>query len=572
MELADDSPRSPALEFLTVDAQGSGSVRDVDPEPRQLHPPKSATDIVESKPGRRGPGVVVGWAGGPRGSRPPAAVDTGGTGLLPSRKPAGTRGKSVKAGTRHMDRHGRIVLWVAILASFVAFLDGSIVNVALPAIARDLGGGLVIQQWVLDGYLLALGSLILVAGSVSDAFGRVRTLRIGLLLFGVASLMCTAAPTGPFLVFARLVQGAAAALLVPSSLALITSSFTNEARAKSIGLWTGWTGTAFIAGPLLGGLLVDAASWRLVFAVNVLPIGATLFLLARLPDPLPPVVRPRIDLVGALLAAFGLAGPVFALIVQGGLGWGSPLVLAPMVGGVACFAAFIWWESRAPEPMMPLELFRSRNFAVGNLATAAIYAGISLGLFIIPVFLQEAAGLSAVAAGMATLPMTLMSLALSAYFGTLSGRFGPRLFMATGPVIGALGFLMMLGTRVPVDYWWQLLPGVVVFGLGLSITVAPLTSAVLGSITPAQAGIGSAVNNAVARVAGLLAIASAGLIVGPALDDAAFHRVVLATAVLLFTGGLVSALGISNNRPADAPPVPPEASAACLDRIVPGEA
>lgn len=473
---------------------------------------------------------------------------------------------------RPMDAHGRVVLWVAIMASFVAFLDGSIVNVALPAIARDLGGGIVIQQWVLDGYLLMLGSLILVAGSLSDAFGRVRILRTGLLLFGIASLLCAAAPTGLFLVLARMLQGAAAALLVPSSLALITSAFNDEARAKAIGFWTGWTGTAFVAGPLLGGLLVEASSWRLVFAVNVLPIAATLFLLTRLPDPLPPTTRPRIDLIGALLAAFGLAGPVFALIMQASAGWGSPLVLAPLVGGVACFAVFIWWESRVPEPMMPLGLFRSRNFAIGNLATAAIYAGISLGLFIIPVFLQEAGGLRAVAAGLATLPMTIMSLALSTYFGTLSGRFGPRLFMAAGPVIGAAGFLLMLATRSPVDYWWQLLPGVVVFGLGLSITVAPLTSAVLGSITPEQAGIGSAVNNAVARVAGLLAIASAGLIVGPVLDDAAFHRVVVATAALLFTGGVVSALGISNDRPVDAPPVPPEASAACLDRIVPGEA
>ncbi|GAA4380974.1 MFS transporter [Paeniglutamicibacter cryotolerans] len=465
-----------------------------------------------------------------------------------------------------------MVLWVAVLASFVAFLDGSIVNVALPAIARGLGGGIVIQQWVLDGYLLSLGSLILVAGSLSDAFGRVRILRIGLLLFGVASLLCAAAPTGLFLVLARMLQGAAAALLVPSSLALITSAFNDQARSKAIGLWTAWTGTAFVAGPLLGGLLVDTASWRLVFAVNVLPIATTLFLLARLNDPRPPTTRPRVDLAGALLAAVGLAGPVFALIMQGSAGWGSQLVLAPLAGGLACFAAFIWWESRAPEPMMPLGLFRSRNFAIGNLSTAAIYAGISLGLFIIPVFLQEAGGLSAIAAGLATLPMTIMSLALSAYFGTLSGRFGPRLFMAAGPMIGAVGFLLMLSTSTPVDYWWQLLPGVVVFGLGLSITVAPLTSAVLGSITPAQAGIGSAINNAVARVAGLLSIASAGLIVGSVLDDGAFHRVLVATAALLIAGGVISALGIRNNRPPDAPPVPPEASAACLDRIVPGEA
>ena len=461
------------------------------------------------------------------------------------------------------------MLWVAILSSFVAFLDGSIVNVALPAIAHSLGGGIVTQQWVLDGYLLTLGSLILVAGALSDSYGRVRVLRTGLILFGAASLLCAAAPDGQVLIVARMIQGAAAALLVPSSLALITSTFNDAPRARAIGLWTGWTGTAFIVGPVLGGVLVDAVSWRLVFGINVLPIAATLALLGRLHDPERVAARTPIDLLGAVLAAFGLAGPVFALIVQDSLGWASPLVFAPFAGGLVCLAVFIWWESRARHPMMPLALFRVRNFGVGNLATAGIYAGISLGLFMLPVFLQEVAGMSAVAAGLATIPLTIMSLSFATLFGTLAGKYGPHLFMAIGPFLGALGFLWMLAARAPLNYWWQILPGVVLFGLGLSITVAPLTAAVLGSIDPTQSGIGSAINNAVSRVAGLLAIASAGAIVGGTLDYGSFHRVMLVTAALLFAGAVVSAVGI-RNLPRTAPPVPAEAAAACHDRLVTG--
>lgn len=463
----------------------------------------------------------------------------------------------------------RTVLWVAILASFVAFLDGSIVNVALPAIARDLGGGITTQQWVLDGYLLTLGSLILLAGSLSDVFGRVRILRIGLICFGLASLLCAAAPSGTVLVIARLLQGAAAALLVPSSLSLITATFDEGPRARAIGQWTAWTGTAFVAGPLLGGLLVDTVSWRLVFAINVLPIAATLLLLSRLREPGRTGSRTPLDIPGALLAAFGLAGTVFALIIQGGWGWGSPVVYLPFTVGLLLLVVFIRHERTTAHPMMPLHLFRERNFGIGNLSTAAFYAGISLGTFIIPVFLQEAAGFTAFAAGMATIPLTLMSLAFSALFGTLSGKYGPRFLMSVGPVLGGAGFLLMLATTDPLDYWWQILPGVVVFGLGLAVTVAPLTAAVLGAVTPAQSGIGSAINNAVSRVAGLLVIASLGLVTGPVLDHGAFHRVVLVAALLMFVSGIVSALGISNTRHAAAPPIPPEATAACHDRVIP---
>ncbi|MGL3808021.1 MFS transporter [Paeniglutamicibacter sp. R2-26] len=468
-----------------------------------------------------------------------------------------------------MTSHERVVLWVAVLASFVAFLDGSIVNVALPAIAADLGGGLVLQQWVLDGYLLTLGSLILLAGSLSDAHGRVRVLRAGLLLFGAASLLCAAAPNGPVLVAARLFQGAAAALLVPGSLALITDSFAPEPRARAIGLWTGWTGTAFILGPVLGGVLVDTIGWRWVFGINVVPIAATMLLLGRLHEPARTSPATPIDLAGALLAATGLAGTVYALVMQETLGWASWLVWLPFTAGLAALAGFIRWQARAAHPMMPLGLFGIRNFGVGNLATAAIYAGLSLGLFIIPIFLQEAAGYPALAAGLATLPLTILSLCFSALFGTLAGKHGPRLFMGLGPFLGGSGFLLMLTSREPLDYWWQVLPGVLLFGLGLSVTVAPLTAAVLGAVPADRAGIGSAINNAVARVAGLLSVAATGTIVGGVLDYAAFHRVLLVTALLLWAGAAVSAIGIRN--PGEpGPRVAPEASAACHDRNING--
>ncbi|WP_327016072.1 MFS transporter [Cryobacterium sp. MP_3.1] len=448
----------------------------------------------------------------------------------------------------------RRILIVAILSSFVAFLDGSIINVALPAISRELGGGLPLQQWVVDGYLLSLGALILVAGSLSDTFGRVRVLRAGLIWFGITSLACGLAPTGVLLVVARLLQGVAAALLVPSSLALITSTFRGVAQGKAIGAWTGWTGVAGIAGPLLGGILVDAVSWRLVFFINVIPIAVTMFLLRRVQEPTRPVAGARVDVLGACLAVVGLGGPVFALIEQGRFGWGSPIVYLPMAIGLIAFAAFLWWEARAPQPMMPLGLFRVRNFAVGNIATVGIYAALNLGFFLFALYLQEVGGFSATLAGLAGIPATVMMLLFATLFGTLAGRYGPRLFMTIGPFVAGAGFLLVTTAVPPVNFALQVLPGIVLVGLGLAITVAPLTSAVLGSIHSGQAGIGSAINNAVARVAGLVAIALTGTIVGSALDVAGFQRAMVLVAALMFAGGIVSWLGIRRAVPAaDAP-------------------
>lgn len=452
-----------------------------------------------------------------------------------------------------MTRDQRLVLTIAVLASFVAFLDATVVTVALPAIAEDLGGGLRTQQWVVDAYLVTLGALILVAGSLSDVFGRIRVLVAGLVGFAVTSVAIAAAPTAEFLIVARGLQGVAGALLVPSSLALITANFRDAAQSRAIGIWTAATTVAMIAGPVLGGLSVDLLSWRLVFVINVIPIGVTLWLLAVLGHRDHRREGAAVDWIGAVLCTVGLGGLVFALIEQPSLGWGSPLIWVPLSIGVLSFAGFLVRQAVARDPMMPLGLFRVRNFWTGNVATVFVYAALSLNGFVVVVYLQQEAGLSATLAGLAMLPITLLMISLSSYVGTLAGRWGPRAFMTAGPVIMAAGAMLLLTVSPEFSYWTQVLPSVLVFGLGLTITVAPLTSAILGAIEPARSGIASAVNNAVARVAGLIVIAMLATIVGGSLDLDGFHRAAIATAALMAVGGLVSFAGIRNpSRRADA--------------------
>lgn len=447
-----------------------------------------------------------------------------------------------------MERDQRLVLLIAILASFVSFLDGTIVNVALPAISRELGGGLATQQWVVDAYLITLGALILVAGSLSDVFGRIVVLRVGLIGFGIASVAIAAAPDPLFLIVARAVQGVAGALLVPSSLALITSTFRGAAQGRAIGLWTGATTSAMVVGPLLGGVFVDTLSWRFAFLVNVLPIALTLWLLV--------VLRHRdhrredasVDWIGAVLCTVGLGGMVYALIEQGSLGWSSPAIWGTMTVGVLAFAGFLVRQRLARDPMMPLDLFRVRNFWTGNIATAFVYAALSLNGLVVAVYLQQGAGLPATLAGLASLPVTVLMILLSSRAGALSGRWGPRLFMTAGPLIMAVGAMLLLTVSPAFDYWLQVLPSMLVFGVGLALTVSPLTSAILGAIDPSRSGIASAVNNAVARVAGLIAVAMLGVIVGGELDLDGFHRAAIVTAVLLAVGGVVSFAGIRNTQ------------------------
>lgn len=446
-------------------------------------------------------------------------------------------------------RRQRLVLVVAVLSSFIAFLDGTVVNVALPAIVGELGGGLATQQWIVNAYLLTLGSVILIAGSLSDAYGRRRVLFWGLIGFGVTSVACALAPSAGILIGARALQGVAGALLVPSSLALILSAFSGAGQSRAIGVWTASTGTAFLIGPALGGVLVDLGSWRLVFALNFLPILLTLFLLGRLAADAPPVVGTRVDSLGAVLGVIGLGLPVFALIERGALGVTHPLIWGSFAVGVVALAAFFRHESRTPQPMLPLSLFAVRNFRVGNVATVLIYGALTVGTFVLTLFLQQVAGYSATFAGLALLPVVVLGILLSSLFGSLAGRFGPRLFMSVGPVLGGLGYLLLLRVDDSGAYWSAVFPALVVFGLGQAITVAPLTAAVLGSIAARRAGIASAVNNAVSRVAGLMAVAAVSLVIGAELDVAGFHRAIAAAAILLIAGGIVSAIGIRNPFP-----------------------
>lgn len=431
------------------------------------------------------------------------------------------------------------------LASFVAFLDGTIVNVALPAIDRELGGGLVTQQWVVDGYFITLGAIMLVAGSISDAYGRSLVMRIGLIGFGIASVIITVAPDPLTLIIARMLQGAAGAFLVPSSLALISAHYSGAARSKAIGTWTALTTGAMIVGPLIGGVLVDFASWRFAFLINVVPIAVTLWLLRAVPDP-PRQTERHIDILGAVLSILGLGGLVFGLIEQPRLGWGHPAIPITLLGGAVLFVLFLLRQKRVSDPILPLDLFRARNFWVGNITTTLMYGALSLNGFVLAIYLQEQAGLSATAAGLASLPTTIMMILFSSTAGRLAGSWGPRLFMGVGPILMGLGSLMLLLVREDFNYWWQVLPAMIVFGLGLAATVSPLTATILGAIEEERSGIASAVNNAISRVAGLIAIALVGTVVGGTLDLSGFYRAAVFVAGLLIAGGLVSLVGIRN--------------------------
>lgn len=428
---------------------------------------------------------------------------------------AGTHSNVVLMPARSAASVKRLTLVACILGSGIALLDGTVVNVALPTIQRDLGGGLAAQQWVVNAYLLTLGSLILVGGSLGDLFGERRIFALGIGGFGAASLLCALAPSIEALIAARALQGIAGALLTPSALAVIVSTFPASERGPAIGSWTAWGGIATVLGPLAGGELLQLASWRWIFLLNLpFAVLCVTLILAVIPRAERRRGRPRrIDLPGALLAALGLGGPVFALIEQPRLGWSSPAVSIPLIAGVALLAGFALYESRTRDPMLPLGLFRRRNFSAGNAETLAMYAGLSILFFFLVLFLQQIGGYTPLQSGLATLPVTVVMFALSKRFGALADRFGPRLFMGAGPLVAACGLLLFQRVGTHVDYLADVLPALLLFALGLSMTVAPLTAAVLAGVASDQAGIGSAVNNAIARVAGLLGTAAVGAVV-----------------------------------------------------------
>jgi len=413
-----------------------------------------------------------------------------------------------------VSRQERLTLVATILGSTVVFLDATVVNVALPAIGDDLGAGLAGQQWVVEAYMLAMVSLLLVGGSLGDQFGRRRMFVAGLIAFGATSALCAIAPSDEFLIAARALQGVAGALLVPGSLAIVAATFEGAERGKAVGTWTAWTGIATVFGPAGGGALIDLLSWRAIFWVNLPLVAVTALITLRAVRESSDPDAPRgIDWLGIALSAIGLGGPVFALIEQPTHGWGDPLVWAPLLAGVACFALFLLYEARARHPMLDLALFRIRNFAVANLTTLAAYAGLIGGLFFVGLFLQQVVGYSALEAGLATTPISVLLFVLSPRFGRLASGTGPRLPMTVGPIVGGLGLLLMLRVGADADYLTDVFPAVVVFGLGLSATVAPLTATVLDSVQERRVGIASGVNNGVSRVAGLLAIAVLGAVI-----------------------------------------------------------
>lgn len=472
-----------------------------------------------------------------------------------------------------MSRQQRLTLIATILGSTVVFLDSTVINVALPAIAEGLDAGLAGQQWVVEIYMLTMVSLLLVGGSLGDQFGRRRMFVAGLVGFGATSVLCAISPSVEFLIGARALQGIAGALLVPGSLAIVAATFEGEARGKAVGTWTAWTGIATVFGPAGGGALIGIASWRAIFWINLPLIAATIWLsLHAIEESRDPDAFRGFDWLGIALSSAGLGGPVFALIEQPTRGWGDPLVLATFVGGIACFALFVAWEARARHPMLDLGLFRIRNFAIANLTTLTAYAGLIGGLFFVTLFLQQVVGYTPLEAGLATTPISVLLFVLSPRFGRLASGTGPRLPMTVGPIVGGIGLLLMLRIGSEPDYVGDVLPGVIVFGLGLAATVAPLTATVLDSVPEHQVGIASGVNNGISRVAGLLAIAVLGAVIsarfvaiagdvpgGPLTADAAaastagFHLGLLIAAVLMILGGIASGFGIENKRPQEAP-------------------
>ena len=447
----------------------------------------------------------------------------------------------------------RIAHWTliaSVLGSSMAFIDGSVVNVALPSIQHDLGGGLATQQWVVDAYLLTLGSLILVGGSLGDIFGESRVFAIGVASFAGASVLCAIAPDAPSLVIFRGIQGIAGAVLTPASLAMITATFSGAARGNAIGQWTSWTGISFIVGPSLGGWLVDVSTWRVIFLINIPIAAVTLLILMRLGGMHQPRRQDlRVDVPGAVLCTAGLGLLVSGFIEQPQLGWGNPLILGGLAGGVALLGAFVAYELRTPLPMLPLRLFRLRNFSVTNAETLSVYGGLSALSTFLTLFLIEFAGYSALRAGLSLLPITIVMFFLSPRMGRLSMQYGPRLFMALGPIIA--GAAVVAYARLPEHptYWLDIVPALLVFAVGLSLTVAPLTTTVLADAGPGDAGVASGVNNAVARIAGLLAIAVLGIAAaggGDHLTAHGFHVTMGAVAGLLVCGGLIGAVGIRN--------------------------
>jgi EmrB/QacA subfamily drug resistance transporter len=440
----------------------------------------------------------------------------------------------------------------------MASIDATVVGIALPAIGRDFSTNLATLQWVVTAYTLTLAGLLLFAGALGDKYGRKRIFLVGVVWFALASLLCAIAPDAPFLIAARAVQGIGAALLTPGSLAIIEASFRADDRGKAIGAWSGLGGVGTAIGPFLGGWLIQAASWRLIFLIN-LPLAVLVVVVAwrHVPESRDPdMTRRRLDVLGGVLATLGLIGLTYGLIEAPGHGWASPGPLAALICGVLLLGAFIVWERRTAAPMMPLNLFASAQFTAANVVTFAVYAALGGALFLLPIQLQQVSGYTPLQAGISLLPVTLIMLALSARSGALAARIGPKLQMTLGPIIIGIGLALFTRIGHSGNYLTEVLPAVLIFGLGLATNVAPLTSTVLAAVPAEHAGIASAVNNDVARAASLIAVAvlpaAAGLTgtsyLHPMEFSAGFHTASLISAGLCVAGGAVAAVFIRNPR------------------------
>jgi EmrB/QacA subfamily drug resistance transporter len=458
-------------------------------------------------------------------------------------------------GVAYGSATGRWVILATVLGTGIAFLDATVVNVALPAIGEDFGVGFSSLQWTISAYMLTLGALLLVGGSLGDLYGRRLVFVWGLGGFTIASLLCALAPSVGVLIAARALQGVGAAMLVPGSLAIISGSFRDEDKGQAIGAWSGLAGVTTAIGPFIGGWLVDSVSWRLVFFINLpLALIAIVIALRHVPETRDEGAARSADVIGGMTAALGLGGVVFALIEGPARGWDQPLVWIAATVGVIGLIGFLVAQARVEHPMMPFSIFRSRQFSGANGTTLLVYAALSGAMFLVVIQLQKILSYSALEAGAALLPITLLLLGLSPTAGKLAQRWGPRGPMTAGPLVAGIGLAMLTPVDAGSHYATDLLPGIIVFGLGLSATVAPLTTAVLTAINGRHAGIASGINNAVARVAGLLAVVliplAAGIsgiedIGGEAFSEG-FRRSMVMSAALCFGGGAISFLAIRN--------------------------
>jgi EmrB/QacA subfamily drug resistance transporter len=465
-------------------------------------------------------------------------------------------------GLTYKSTRGRWVLAATVLGSGIAALDATVVGIALPAIGKDFHAQVSSLQWVIDGYTLTLAGMLLLGGALGDSYGRRKVFVIGTVWFAVASLLCGLAPDTGVLIAARALQGVGGALLTPGSLAILQASFTPNDRPSAIGAWSGLGGIATAIGPFLGGYLISAVSWRLVFYINLpLAVAVIAISLRHVPESRAPGPRKPLDVMGAITISLALAGITYGLIEASARGWTSPTVLTSLLAGVVLFVVFCRVEAGHPNAMLPLSVFKSRQFSAANAVTFVVYGALGGALFLVPVVLQEVCGYSALASGAALLPITVIMLALSARSAALAAKIGPRLQMTVGPLVIAAGLALFTRVQGNGDYLTQVLPAVLVFGFGLAINVAPLTATALAAAPAEHAGIASAVNNDVARAASLIAVAVLPVLAGitgdsylhPAELTSGFHDAMLIAAAVSAAGGVLAAATIRNPRRAAAP-------------------